>query len=134
MPKTSQTFLMRDVIKLGKTIRFLREQYGKSQIEAAKLLGISNVHLSNLENNKAYPSPDVAAKITSIWGVDLYVLAWCLHGDVRSLPTGVQKAAIELTRALKRQLTAQGISVDGGSNDRHQEQQESGNVAGTSGR
>ena len=45
------------MIYLGKTARHLRESLGLSQRAAAKQLNISCVHLCNIENNKAMPSP-----------------------------------------------------------------------------
>jgi transcriptional regulator with XRE-family HTH domain len=111
------------MIKLGKTIRFLREAHGQSQIEASRLLGVSNVHLCNLENQKAYPSPDLLARVKSVWGVDLYVLAWCIDGDASSLPTGVRQAAVSLTNALKQQLEGKGIKFNVAKKNRNQEQE-----------
>ena len=111
-------------MKLGQTIRYVRQAHGQSQLEAAKLLAISNVHLSNLENNKAHPSTDVLERARELWGVDLYVLAWCLYGDPAKLPPSVRQAAAKLTAALRRELAAKGL-VDEPSNDRDQEQSDS---------
>ena len=47
------------MIKIGKTARKLREAKGLTQKAAAEALGISQVHLSNIENNKSYPSKEL---------------------------------------------------------------------------
>jgi transcriptional regulator with XRE-family HTH domain len=110
-------------MKLGNTIKYVRQMHQQSQIEAAKLLDVSNVHLSNLENNKGHPSPEFLARANKLWGVDLHVLAWCLHGDPAKLPAGVRHAAARLTAAFKRELAAKGY-VQELRDDRHQEHEE----------
>jgi transcriptional regulator with XRE-family HTH domain len=92
------------MIHLGKTARYLRERKGLSQREAADALGISQVHLSNIENNKAFPSPNLLARYHELWGVDLYVLAWCMHGDVSKLPVAVRASMQHLADAWRREL------------------------------
>lgn len=98
------------MIKLGKTAKYLRESRGVNQREAAKLLGVSVVHLCNIENNKSAPSSALLDRYSELWGVDLYVLAWCLNGDVEKLPTSLRKPANELAKAWKKQLVAQSKS------------------------
>jgi transcriptional regulator with XRE-family HTH domain len=110
-------------MKLGNTIKHVRQAHGQSQIEAARLLGVSNVHLSNLENNKANPSLEFLARAADVWDVDLHVLAWCLHGDSSKLPPGVRQAAAKLTAALKRELAAKGL-IHEQEDDRDQEQED----------
>jgi transcriptional regulator with XRE-family HTH domain len=92
------------MIHLGKTAKYLRERKGLSQKAAADALGISQVHLSNIENNKALPSPNLLDRYRELWGVDLYVLAWCLFGDPNQLPKAVRKPMQELGDAWRRQL------------------------------
>jgi transcriptional regulator with XRE-family HTH domain len=111
-------------MKLGNTIKYVRQTHGQSQLEAAKLLEVSNVHLSNLENNKAHPSPDFLVRASKVWGVDLHVLAWCLNGDPAKLPPGVREAAAKLTAAFKRELASKGFTIER-QNDRGQEQEDS---------
>jgi transcriptional regulator with XRE-family HTH domain len=89
---------------LGKTAKYLREELGLTQRAAAEALGISYVHLSNIENNKAIPSAGLLDRYRELWGVDLYVLAWCLHGDLNRLPKAVRKPMAELAAAWKHQL------------------------------
>jgi transcriptional regulator with XRE-family HTH domain len=92
------------MIHLGKTARYLRERKGLSQRETADALGITQVHLSNIENNKALPSPALLARYRELWCVDLYVLAWCLHGDSSLLPEAVRAPMRELAEAWRREL------------------------------
>jgi transcriptional regulator with XRE-family HTH domain len=108
------------VIYLGKTIRALREAYGHTQLEAAKLLDVTNVYLSNVEHNRASPSPAFVQRVGELYEVDLYVLAWCLNGDDDTMPSAVQDAARRLTKAMLAQLEAKGISI-GGLHDRDKE-------------
>ena len=91
-------------IYLGKTARHLREMLGLTQRAAAEALGISCVHLCNIEKNKSVPSPALLERFREVWNVDLYVLAWCLHGDVEKLPEAVQKPMAELAEAWKQQI------------------------------
>jgi transcriptional regulator with XRE-family HTH domain len=92
------------MILLGKTARHLRETNGLTQREAAELLDVTVVHLSNIENDKSAPSPSLMERYRKLWGVDLYVLAWCLHGDPKKLPPAVRKPAAELADAWRTQL------------------------------
>src|SRR5262245_10014300 len=92
------------MITLGKTARELRVSQGVTQRRAAELLEVSVVHLCNIENGKSAPSPALLDRYRELWGVDLYVLAWCLNGDIEKLPPTVRKHATELGLAWKRQL------------------------------
>ena len=92
------------MINLGKTARHLRDSLGLTQRAAAKELGISVVHLCNIENDKAVPSPSLLDRYRELWAVDLYMLAWCLHGDVEKLPKAVRKPMAELAKAWQEQL------------------------------
>ena len=94
------------MIMLGRTARHLRETKGLTQREAAEQLGISIVHLSNIENNKSMPSPALVDRYRHLWGVDLHVLAWCMNGDVKKLPPAIRKPAEELAKAWSKQLGA----------------------------
>jgi len=92
------------MIHLGKTARYLRERKKLSQKATADALGITQVHLSNIENNKALPSPNLLERYRQLWGVDLYVFAWCLYGDASQLPEAVRGPMQELAKAWKREL------------------------------
>lgn len=95
------------MISVGESARDLREQMGLSQKAAAEELGISNVHLCNIENNNAKPSPELLAKYREKWGVDLYVFAWCRTGDVAKLPKQIQTAAEALASGWQQQIRKQ---------------------------
>lgn len=92
------------MIHLGKTARYLRETLGLTQRAAAEQLGISCVHLCNIENNKAIPSPALLDRFRELWNVDLYVLAWCLYGDPKKLPKSLRKPMTELSKAWQEQI------------------------------
>ena len=69
-------------------------------------MGVSCVHLCNVENVKAHPSPALLERFRELWDVDLYVLAWCLNGDVSKLPASMRKAAKKLADGWKRRIEA----------------------------
>ena len=92
------------MIRLGSTARYLREMHGLTQRAAARKLGVSVVHLCNVENDKASPSNDLLGRYRQCWGIDLYVLAWCLHGDMEKLPKTVREPMAALARAWQEQL------------------------------
>jgi transcriptional regulator with XRE-family HTH domain len=92
------------MIHLGKTARYLRERKGMTQVAAAHALGITQVHLSNVENNKAVPSPKLLERYRELWGVDLYILAWSLFGDLDKLPPGVRGPMTALGKAWRKEF------------------------------
>ena len=95
-------------IKLGKTARELRAALGISQRRAADMLGITSVHLCNVEKGRAAPSQHLIDKYRELWGIDLYVLAWCRHGHTNELPVGVWAAARALEEAWQQELRGLG--------------------------
>jgi transcriptional regulator with XRE-family HTH domain len=99
-----QTHEVQGMMHLGQTARLLRERNGLTQKAAADALGITQVHLSNIENNKSIPSTHLLDRYREIWDVDLYILAWCLFGDPSELPRSVRKPMMELGKAWKREL------------------------------
>ena len=92
---------------VGKSARALREQLGLSQKEAAAQLGISNVHLCNLEKDNSHPSPELQARYRELWGVDLYVFAWCRDGDADHLPKQLRAAAKSLAAGWQQLIDEQ---------------------------
>jgi transcriptional regulator with XRE-family HTH domain len=92
------------MISVGDSARALRDQLGLSQKEAAVELGISNVHLCNVEKNNSQPSPELLAKYRELWGVDLYVFAWCSTGNVERLPKKLRAAAQALADGWQQQI------------------------------
>ena len=78
------------MLHLGRTAKHIREKKGMTQRAAAEALKISYVHLSNIENNKSPVSAALLERYKALWGIDLYILAWCLFGDVDDLPESVR--------------------------------------------
>ena len=103
---------MASTIYLGETARELRESLGLTQRAAATELGISFVHLCNIERNRAAPSQALVDKYREKWGVDLHVLAWCKKGNVAKLPKALRKAASELEKIWKQHVeTVAGVKT-----------------------
>ena len=92
------------MIHLGKVARYLRESYGLTQQELADAIGVTNVHVSNIENEKAAPSQQIIDRYREKFGVDLYILAWCQYGDLEKLPFAIRKPATDLAKAWKQRL------------------------------
>ena len=84
-------------MNLGETARNLRETYGLTQRAAADLLGVSYVHLCNIENNKSRPSQEMLEKFRTVFGVDLYVYSWCSSPSQEKLPASMREAPRKLT-------------------------------------
>ncbi len=84
-------------MNLGETARNLRETFGLTQRAVADRLGISYVHLCNLENNKARPSAEMLEKFRRVFGVDLYVYSWCSSPDMEKLPSGMRDVTRRMT-------------------------------------
>ena len=101
---------------LGKAAKKVRIQSGMTQVTLAQELGISVVHLSNIENDHSMPSPELVNKYRSITGIDLYVLDWCDNGDLESLPKNVREAAARLKEAWS--FEKKGNIQDGGGFDK----------------
>jgi transcriptional regulator with XRE-family HTH domain len=89
---------------IGKTAKYLRERRGLTLRAAAESLGITHVHLCNVENGKATPSLDLLDRLREVYGVDVATLAWCLYGDVSKLPKSVQAPMRALAAAWRREL------------------------------
>ncbi len=61
---------------LGDRIRLLRKQLHKSQDEFASVLGITKQAISNIENSKSSPSPQVLYKMHTKLNINLnYIIA-----------------------------------------------------------
>jgi transcriptional regulator with XRE-family HTH domain len=69
------------MIKLGSAARNLRERLGLSQRAAAAQLGMSHVHLNNIENEKVSPTANIIEKYYEAWGIDLYMYAVAKYSD-----------------------------------------------------
>jgi len=92
------------MVSIGQTAKNVRATLGITQREAADRLEVSSVHLCNIENDKSFPSPALLARYREEFGVDLYVLAWCRHGNVEKLPRSVRSAARKLHQAWETEL------------------------------
>jgi transcriptional regulator with XRE-family HTH domain len=97
------------IVKLGQAARYLRQAHQLTQKQAAELLGISEVYISNIENDRGNPSPELLARYRQLWDVDLYVLAWCLFGDVNKLPKPIREATQKLGEAWRRELEKKNV-------------------------
>ena len=100
-------------MKLGDTARYVRESQGLTQRAAARELGVSVVHLCNIEKSKSMPSPELLDRYRDLWGTDLYVLAWCLYGDEKKLPRTVRKPMRQLADAWKKELGGSHLPIRG---------------------
>lgn len=63
---------------VGKALREVRNLRGMTQAGAAKMVGLSAVHLCNVESGESVPSPRVLFSLCEFYGVTpgmLYVLA-----------------------------------------------------------
>lgn len=92
------------MLKLGSTIKCVREAHGLTQRAAAYALGISDVHMCNLEHGVSYPSRRVLERICDTWGVDVYVLVWCEQVDLAPVSSRVRGPARQLALAWRSRL------------------------------
>ena len=92
------------MIHVGKTARELREALGLTQVELAEMLDISSVYVSKIENEKSFPTRQIIDRYQEKFGVDLYIFAWCRHGDLEKLPSSIRKSAIELANAWEKRF------------------------------
>lgn len=92
------------MINLGETARELRERSGWAQVAAAKELGITQVHLSNIETNKARPSAELIQRYHDVFGVDLYVYAFCTRGNLSDMPRALKTASEKLAQLWRADL------------------------------
>ncbi len=88
---------------LGHTARYVREKLGLTQRAAAEALGVSAVHLSNVERGVTAPSASLIARFSVVYGVDVYVLHFCVK-DTENVPEGLQQARHKMADALRQQL------------------------------
>src|SRR4051794_22018398 len=91
---------------LGRAAKYLRKARGLSQREMAGVLGITAVHLCNIEGEKKNPSRDICDRYLELWGIDLYIFAWCKYGDWRKLPKAIQGPMRRLAAAWEKELEA----------------------------
>ena len=59
---------------IGTRVKMLRITKGISQTELAKQIGVTQTHLSNIENGKNYPNSETIEKIAKGLGVEVFEL------------------------------------------------------------
>ena len=91
-------------ISLGKASKELRKRLKLSLRDAAVELGISYVHLCNVENGKASLSPDTIERFHDAWGIDLYMYTLAFHGDDRGTPKALRGPVKALTDGWKQHI------------------------------
>ena len=91
-------------ISLGKAAQDLRSKLNLSLRQAALELGVSYVHLSNIEHGKASPSPEMLEKFHDAWGIDLYMYALAFYPDDRETPKGLRAPVKALAEGWKRHI------------------------------
>jgi len=91
-------------ISLGKAAQDLRTRLKLSLREAAAELGMSYVHLCNVENGKASLSPETIELFHEAWGIDLYMYAIAFHSDDRDTPKALRAPVRALAEGWKRHI------------------------------
>ena len=93
------------MIHVGRTVKEFRETLRLTQHEMAAVLGVTNVHLSNIENNKSFPSQDLIDRFRDRYEVDLYILAWCRDAESgKNVHPAMRKPALLLAKAWEVRL------------------------------
>lgn len=90
--------------EIGSTVRYVRVRLGMTQKAAAEALGVSSVHLSNVERGVTPPSALLISRFAEVFGVDVYVLNYCTE-DAGDVPERVKQARRKLADALRKQLS-----------------------------
>lgn len=92
------------MIKVGEACQYLRNLAGWTQRAAAKRLGITNVQLCNIERDHSFPSAETFDAFRKLYGVDIYIFAWCLDCDLTKLPPKIRGPAFSLMTAWKADI------------------------------
>jgi transcriptional regulator with XRE-family HTH domain len=85
---------------------FVREQRQMTQRAVAEALGVSFVHVSNIERGRSVPSAALVERYRDVPGVDLHVLSWCLFEEDDQIPTTIREARLKLAQAWRRELAS----------------------------
>ncbi len=75
-------------LTLGQAVRLIREHATESQVTFARAIGVTNVYLSYVENDRSYPSARVVKEVQRVYGYDphlLVALARETQGQLRPL-------------------------------------------------
>lgn len=92
------------MLHIGPSAKALRESIGWTQRRTAAALDITPVHLCNFEKGKVPLTPTMLERYRELWGVDLYVLAWCEHGKEEDLPPAFRETAAQLAALWKQRV------------------------------
>lgn len=103
-PKTNGNRHSAEKVNLGAAAKSLRGRLELSQRAAADELGISFVHLCNIENERASPSPEIIERFRIAWGIDLYMVAVCMFGDPERFAPELRRPMANLRIAWERQI------------------------------
>lgn len=98
------------MINLGEAARHLRERLGLSQRAAAQELGISHVHLNNIENGKASPTAAMIEKYYQAWNIDLYMFAVANFTTDDRVPASLQSAVGKMRQAWNTEIESRILS------------------------
>jgi transcriptional regulator with XRE-family HTH domain len=93
-------------INLGEAARDLRMKLNLSLREAEVELGISYVHLCNIENGKVTPSQKIVERFHDAWGIDLYMFALAFHSDAGATPRALRQPVKALEEGCRRHIEA----------------------------
>jgi len=94
---------------LARTARFVREKRQMTQRAAAEALGVSFVHISNIERGRAAPSAALIERYREVFGVDLHVLSWCMFEEDDQIPASIRGPREKLAKALRAELTGSAL-------------------------
>ncbi len=75
-----------------------------TQRAAAAALGVSFVHVSNVERGRAVPSAALVDRYREVFSVDLHVVGWCLFEDDDQIPEAIRGPRQTLALAMRREL------------------------------
>lgn len=95
---------------LARTARFVRDQRHMTQRAVAEALGVSFVHVSNVERGRAVPSAALIERYREVFGVDLHVLSWCLFEDDDQIPASIRGHREKLAKAWRAELNGPALS------------------------
>jgi transcriptional regulator with XRE-family HTH domain len=86
-------------MKLGETLRDLRNEKGLTQVQACKKLKISQTYLSQVEGGKKEPSPEMIRKFCKFYDVPGVVIAW-KSTEEKDVPKNKRSAYRDLKPAI----------------------------------
>ena len=93
---------------IGNRIKLLRKHLGKSQDELAKILGVTKQAISNMENSKSTPSPQVLYKIHTELDVNLNYIITGL-GELYTSTKGTETLKNTIMKEVEALLSSKGI-------------------------